>query len=191
MSLRGDRLAGCADRHRGAEFPYGRGGGTSYASDCKSGEMLEVNSAGRLAETIAKAPRPLLRKLDIRLLVLIPWIPFYLWSTDPTRNTGLCFRRLLIPIKTLGFPSQFIQINQGVKGHTTRASPGVPHTRAGLEPGTSRFSTLHINQLGGGPIIGASNIDNVNYSVDCHNTNCSISLPLDTGHVFRLTGIKE
>ena len=51
-------------------------------------------------------------------------------------------------VKTWGFPSQFIQINQGVKGHsrhTTRASPGVPITRAGLEPGTSRFSTRRIS----------------------------------------------
>ena len=47
--------------------------------------------------------------------------------------------------KTWGFPSQFIQINQGVNGHTTRAPPGVPHTRASLEPGTSGFSTLRIN----------------------------------------------
>ena len=47
--------------------------------------------------------------------------------------------------KTWGFPSQFIQINRGVTGHTTRASPGVPRTRAGLESGTSRFSTRRIN----------------------------------------------
>ena len=51
----------------------------------------------------------------------------------------------LYAIFTWDFPSQFIQINQGVKGHTTRAPPGVPRTRAGLEPGTSRFSTQRIN----------------------------------------------
>ena len=53
---------------------------------------------------------------------------------------------LWLPVnKTWGFPSQFIQINKGVKGYTTRAQPGVPYTRAGLEAGTSRFSTRRIN----------------------------------------------
>ena len=33
------------------------------------------------------------------------------------------------PAKTWGFPSQFIQINQGVNGHTTRAPPGAPQGR--------------------------------------------------------------
>ena len=36
-------------------------------------------------------------------------------------------------------------IIQGVNGHTTRAPPGVPRTRASLEPGTSGFSTLRID----------------------------------------------
>ena len=45
----------------------------------------------------------------------------------------------------LGFPQPIYQINQGVNGHTTRAPPGVPHTRASLEPGTSGFATRRIN----------------------------------------------
>ena len=36
------------------------------------------------------------------------------------------------PKKNWGFPSQFIQINQGVNGHTTRAQPEVPHTLFGM-----------------------------------------------------------
>ena len=63
---------------------------------------------------------------------------------DITMNRGIRVQ----DFKNLGFPSQFIQINQGVNGHTTRAAPGVPHTRASLEPGTSGFSTLHINHYG-------------------------------------------
>ena len=47
--------------------------------------------------------------------------------------------------KNWGFPSLFIQINQGINGHTTRAPPGVPHTRASLEPKNSGFSTLRIH----------------------------------------------
>ena len=50
-----------------------------------------------------------------------------------------------LPSKTRGFPGRFIQINQGANGRTARAPPGVPHTRAGLEPGTSGFSTRRIN----------------------------------------------
>ena len=48
-----------------------------------------------------------------------------------------------VVVKTWGSesPSQYISVN----GHTTRAPPGVPHTRASLEPGTSGFSTLRIN----------------------------------------------
>ena len=59
---------------------------------------------------------------------------------------------------TWGFPSQFIQIDQGVKGHSTRAAPGVPRTWAGLEPGTSRFSNRRINHYAtrGGDISNAS-----------------------------------
>ena len=47
--------------------------------------------------------------------------------------------------KNWRFPSQFIKSTPGVNGHTTRAPPGVSHTRANLEPGTSGFSTLRIN----------------------------------------------
>ena len=64
---------------------------------------------------------------------------YILYSRPPCIVLYLCFWF------QLGFPSQFIQINQGVKGHNTKASPGVPHTRASFEPGTSRFSTRRIN----------------------------------------------
>ena len=43
-------------------------------------------------------------------------------------------------VTSLKFPQPIYSINQGVNGHTTRAPPGVPHTRASLEPETSGFS---------------------------------------------------
>ena len=51
----------------------------------------------------------------------------------------------VVSLVHLGFPQPIYQINQGVNGHTTMAPPGVPHTRASLEPETSGFSTLRIN----------------------------------------------
>ena len=49
--------------------------------------------------------------------------------------------------KKLGVSPANLLINQGVNGHTTRAPPRVPQTRAGLEPETSGFSTLRINHM--------------------------------------------
>ena len=46
------------------------------------------------------------------------------------------------------FPANFMKSTKVLMahyGHTARAPPGVPHTRASLEPGTSGFSTLRFN----------------------------------------------
>ena len=70
----------------------------------------------------------------------------FCWSLRSIQTSRKVLSYLTFHIKkTWGFPSQFIQINQGDNGHTTRASPGVPRTRAGLELGTSRFTTRCIN----------------------------------------------
>ena len=51
--------------------------------------------------------------------------------------------------RTLRIPRPIYHINQGVNGRTARAPPGAPHTRGGLEPGISGFSTLRVNRSGG------------------------------------------
>jgi hypothetical protein len=52
--------------------------------------------------------------------------------------------------KTWGFPSQFVLINRGVMATLQERRLG-HHSRAGLEPGTSRFSTLRINHYAARP----------------------------------------
>jgi hypothetical protein len=63
------------------------------------------------------------------------------------------YRPLYPPVRssqTWGFPSQFINQPRGY-GHTTRAGY---HSRAGLEPGTSILSTLHVDHYAARKILG-------------------------------------
>ena len=107
------------------------------------------------------------------------------WTEPPQFNKPEAPREL--PSNTqrhsfqnLGVSQPIYYINQGVNGHTTRAPPGVPHTRVSLGPGTSGFSTLRINYylLGGAHV--CKSLLSLNWAPQFNKPEAPQELPSNT-----------
>ena len=109
-------------------------------------EAYKIGHRGSNSRTLVRGMRSG-RTLSVGLVMISV---FTLFMTQTNRFVFFsCVDRgiFVTPYPTkLGVSPANLLINQGVNlnGHTTRAPPGVPHTRASLEPGTSGFLTLRI-----------------------------------------------